>query len=159
MFAYCESEPVNNIDPKGTISISTIKSYVKSLGSKAWQIGLKYFNKFVWKPGYLGLKLFEILIDVLINFLPFAKAFRFVTYKAATKALVQAAFKNAKKSISNFLAQMAFKISFNALFAKIVNSLFLKYTSRLLTLGGILCLIIDYTDGKIDYYFNYAKFS
>lgn len=83
--------------------------------------------------------------------------FKFVTYKAVTKNFVKTVFKNAKKGLSTFLMKMGFTIGYNKLFTSIVNSLF-KYSSRLLTAGGSICLVIDNTDGKVDYWFNYGKF-
>ncbi len=51
---------------------------------------------------------------------------------------------------------MAFKALFNALFAVSVNGSIFK--TRLLTVGGIICLILDKIDGYADYWFNYGKF-
>lgn len=38
------------------------------------------------------------------------------------------------------------------------NGLIFKYVSGLLTVGGIICLILDKIDGYVDYWFNYEKF-
>lgn len=159
LFAYCNDNPVNDSDFGGDFSISQMTKFLKSLGSRVWKLVKPLITKFVWKPGYIGLRIFEMLIDTAINaFCPTSFALKTVTYKAVNKALVEAAFKSSQKTIMNFLIKMSIKISFNTLFKQLVNKTIYKYASRLLTLGGLLCLLLDRADGYVDYFFNYGKF-
>lgn len=80
-FTYCGNNAINDYNYYGHFSFKMIKNYFKSLGSKVWELVKKAINEFVWKKGHLGLKMFEIVIDMCFNQLPFAKAFKFVTYK------------------------------------------------------------------------------
>lgn len=75
-----------------------------------------------------------------------------------TKQLVTIAFKNAKKGLTTFLTKIGATITYNMILTKEVNGVIFKYTSRLLTVGGIICLAIDAVDGLGDYWFNYGKF-
>lgn len=158
LFAYCNNNPTNEIDICGYLSIATIVSGLKSLGNRAWSLVKTLVNKFVWKPGYIGLKVFEIIIDSLINLLPFGTAFRFVTYKAVNKLLVETVFKNVGKSIVNFFVKLDLKIALNTLFSAINKIAFGGNIYRFFTAGGIICYIIDKYDGKVDYFFNYGKY-
>lgn len=101
----------------------------------------------------------EVVIDVAINaFVPsVGVALKLVTYKRVTKVLVETAFKSAGKSLITILTKMGLKIGLNTLFAAAVNNLIFNQISRFLTIGGIVCLILDVIDGNVDYWFNYGK--
>lgn len=86
-------------------------------------------------------------------------ALKAVTYKAVNKQLVEIAFRNAGKSLINTLTKMGLKIGLNTLFSAAVNNLIFKHASRFLTVGGLVCLILDVIDGKIDYWFNYGRWA
>lgn len=158
LFAYCNNNPTNEIDISGYLSIKTITAGLKSLGKKAWSLIQPLINEFVWKPGHLGLKIFEIIIDSLFNLLPFTKAFKFVTYKSVTKHLVETAFKNVGKSIVSFFVKLGLKITLNTLISTINKITFGGNIYRFFTVGGIICYIVDKYDGKVDYFFNYGKY-
>lgn len=158
LFAYCNNNPTNEKDYFGYLSIRTIISGFKSLGRIAWPLVKNLINKIIWKPGYLGLKIFEVAIDMLLNLLPFGTAFRFVSYKAVTKLLVETAFKNVGKSIVTFFVKFGLKIALNTLISTINKITFGGNNYRFFTAGGIICYLINKYDGKVDYYFNYGKY-
>ena len=160
LFAYCNNNPINNIDPTGMLSIAAVVRFVKTIGSKAWKIVDNIWKAFK-KPGKINLKPFEVVIDLLVGVLvpSLSKALKLLTYKAVNKKLVEIAFKNAGKSFINLLTKVGVNIGLNVLFAASVNNLIFKHTSRFLTVGGIICLVLDVLDKKIDYWLNYTKFS
>ena len=157
-YVYCDNDPVNDSDPSGMFSVGDVINFIKSLGWKA----LKAISS-IWQalkqPGKIMLKPFEVVIDVAINmFVPsVGVALKLVTYKRVTKALVETAFKSAGKSLITVLTKMGLKIGLNTLFAAAVNNLIFNQASRFLTIGGIVCLILDVIDGNVDYWFNYGK--
>ena len=157
-YVYCDNDPVNDSDPSGMFSVGDVINFIKSLGWKALKAISSIWQAFK-QPGKIMLKPFEVVIDVAINmFVPsVGVALKLVTYKRVTKALVETAFKSAGKSLITVLTKMGLKIGLNTLFAAAVNNLIFNQASRFLTIGGIVCLILDVIDGNVDYWFNYGK--
>lgn len=160
LFAYCANNPVNDSDPTGMFSLNSVLKFIKSLGWKALKVVSKIWSAFK-QPGKINLKPFEIIIDAaILIFAPSVSfALKAVTYKAVNKQLVEIAFRNAGKSLINTLTKMGLKIGLNTLFSAAVNNLIFKHASRFLTVGGLVCLILDVIDGKIDYWFNYGRWA
>ena len=160
LFAYCENNPVNYSDPDGMLSIASIIRFVKTIGFKAWKLITNIWKAFV-KPDKIHLKPFEVVIDVVVGILvpSFYAALKLLTYKAINKKLVQIAFKKASKKFINVLAKFGINIGLNVLTAAALNNLIFKHMSRLLTVGGIICFVIDRVDGNTDYWFNFGKFA
>ena len=160
LFAYCENNPVNDSDAIGMISLSSIIRFLKTIGVKSLKIISKIWNA-LKKPGKINLKLFEVGIDFLVGlFVPSLSAtLKLLTYKTINKTILKTAFKKSGKSLINMLSKFGITLGLNSLFAASVNALIFEHMSRLLTVGGILCLIFDIIDGKIDYWFNYDKLS
>lgn len=140
------------------LSVAAIVRFVKTIGSQTGKIITSIWKAFV-QPGKINLKPFEIVIDVVVGLLipSLSSSLKLITYKAVNKKLVQIAFQNAGKSLINLLTKFGINIGLNVLFAATVNNLIFKHVSRFLTVGGIICLILDVIDGKIDYWFNYSK--
>ena len=82
LFAYCENNAVNNVDPSGALSIASIVRFVKNLGAKSMKVIKSIWNAFV-QPGKINLKPFEIVIDAIIGMIcpSFSVAFKLISYK------------------------------------------------------------------------------
>lgn len=111
------------------------------------------------RPGKINLKPFQTVIDFLVGrWTPsLRRALKPLTYKAVNRELIEIAFRKTGKSFINLVTKLGIKIGLNTFFAASVNSLIYKHASRFLTVGGIICLVLDVIDGKIDYWFNYGK--
>ena len=158
LFAYCENDFVNDYDNSGMLSVSSVIRFVKTIGYKVWGIIKNIWDAFS-KPDAIYLKPFEIVIDVCVGIMlpSFSAALKVLTYKAVSRELVQQAFKNAGYGFINMMAKFGIKVSLNTLVAASVNNLIFKHASRFLTVGGIICLILDVLDLNVDHYLEYKK--
>jgi len=162
LYAYCENNPVNNVDENGTISLKQSLEIIKSIGLKFLgsiiSLAKNIIKAFI-QPGRINLKPFEIVIDAIISVLVpgLSSAVKMISYKAFNRELVKVAFKNASKGIITTLSKFGIQIGANILLGAILNEVIFKYTTRFLTIGGIICLALDCSDGIVDYWFDYKK--
>lgn len=161
LITYCINNPITYKDENGYSFKDTIWSLIKSIGRKVWSL-IKYFWKSFSKPGKIKLKPFEIIIDMLVGVvLPWIaaplKAFSSIltSYKAFNSKLVEISFKSVGTGLLAFLKKLGVKVSMNFLFSTFVNNAIFKHMSRFLTIGGIICFILDRSDGSIDYWWKY----
>ena len=156
LFAYCSNNPVDDTDESGFLSVSSIIKWVKKLGKKALKVVTKIWSAFK-KPGMINLKPFEIAADtiLLLAFPSLYQSLKLVSYKAVNQGLVEAALQSSAKGIATFMKKFGFKLALNTITSTALNKTIYKNTSRFVTVGGLLCLLLDAVDRKIDYWFKW----
>ena len=67
------------------------------------------------------------------------------------------ALRGIQKSIAKALAAFGISVGLNLVFSTIINTLMEFNISRFLSIGGIICFLLDWADGKIDMWIDFPK--
>ena len=166
IYAYCNNNPINNSDDSGYSFKNNLFKVIKSLGFKALKILKEATKAFVQcvKTGKIPCAVLTIIIDMVIGLLipslPAAMqkvAKILLGYKSINKDMAKIALRNIQKGLGKALAAFGISLSLNIAFSTIVNALYEFNISRFLTIGGILCFLLDWADNTIDMWIDFPK--
>ena len=166
LYSYCHNSPINSSDPSGYSFKNNLLSVLKSLGLKAFKILRQATSLFLKniRSGKIPCAGLAIIIDfcvsLIIPHLPqtmkkIAKIL--LGYKSINSGIVNAVMGRMKSSLGVILTKFGCTVTLNVIFSTIVNNCFMTNVSRFLTIGGIVCFLLDCWDGKIDMWVNFPK--
>ncbi len=159
IFCYCNNDPTNCIDENGYNFKNKLLKIIKSLGFKAFSLLRDATKMFLGAicTGKLPCSILAIILDTLIGLLipalPTAvqKVFKVLLgYKSVNKDMAKVLLSKVKNGIAKALALIGVSIGLNVAFTTFVNGFFEFDISRFLTIGGIICFLLDWADGVID---------
>lgn len=165
VYCYCNGNPVNHIDETGYSFKSTLLNIIKSLRWRAIKL-LGEATKLLAKilTGKIPCAGLAMIIDgvlgLLIPAVPTAvsKVMKVLLgYKSISKDMATVALRGIQKSIAKALAAFGISVGLNLVFSTIINTLMEFNISRFLSIGGIICFLLDWADGKIDMWIDFPK--
>lgn len=166
IYTYCNNNSINNSDDSGYSFKNNLFKVIKSLGFKGLKILKEATKAFVQcvKTGKIPCSVLTIIIDMIVGFLipalpaTMKKVAKILLgYKSISKDMAKIALRNIQKGLAKALAAFGISLSLNIAFTTIVNALYQFNISRFLTIGGIICFLLDWADTTIDMYVNFPK--
>ena len=78
-------------------------------------------------------------------------------YKTISKDMATIAFRHIHSVIARALSVLSLSFALNIMSAALINGFMECNISRFLTIGGIICFLLDWADGSIDMFVDFPK--